>query len=99
MREDGVIANSDDPEATPRVLIVDDHHVLLEGLAAALRSCRYVVATTDADPPEEFVGLLESFQPDVVLLDLLARDDRRQWPGSDPRHHLGGRTSGGPDRV
>ncbi len=57
-----------------RVLLVDDHQVVLEGLASMLasQSDRVVIAaaTTDA---EEALRLAAERQPDVVLLDVRLR--------------------------
>ncbi|MDQ4068429.1 MAG: response regulator transcription factor [Actinomycetota bacterium] len=57
-----------------RVLLVDDHQVVLEGLASMLasQSDRVVIAaaTTDA---EEAIRLAAERQPDVVLLDVRLR--------------------------
>ncbi len=60
--------------APVRVLLVDDHQVVLEGLASMLasQSDRVVIAaaTTDA---EEALRLAAERQPDVVLLDVRLR--------------------------
>jgi DNA-binding NarL/FixJ family response regulator len=57
-----------------RLLLVDDHQVVLEGLASMLasQSDRVVIAaaTTDA---EEALRLAADRQPDVVLLDVRLR--------------------------
>ncbi len=51
-------------------MIVEDHHVLAQGLQAALETHGYSVTTTDADPPHELPRMLRDARPDVVLLDL-----------------------------
>jgi DNA-binding NarL/FixJ family response regulator len=57
-----------------RVLLVDDHQVVLEGLASMLasQSARVTIlgATTD---PEEATKLAGELEPDVVLLDVRLR--------------------------
>jgi DNA-binding NarL/FixJ family response regulator len=68
--KDSAIANPDEPGAAGTVLIVDDHHVLAQGLRVALESYGFSVVHTDADPPEQIPDLLRTVQPDVVLLDL-----------------------------
>ena len=78
---DGVIAKSDEAGGGRPVLIVDDHHVLSEGLAAALEREGLRVATTDADPPEDFPDFLATVAPQVVLLDL--------WLGANVGSGLG----------
>lgn len=66
-----VIANSDEWTDGPgRVVIIDDHYVLAQGLAAALEAYGFEVTHTDADPPHELPALLGRVRPHVVLLDL-----------------------------
>jgi DNA-binding NarL/FixJ family response regulator len=72
--QDSVIANSDEQERAGRVLIVDDHVVLAQGLASELEAHGFFVARTDADPPAEMPTLLREVRPDVVLLDLWLGD-------------------------
>jgi DNA-binding NarL/FixJ family response regulator len=55
---------------TLRVLIVDDHHVVREGLALLLDSVDDVVVAGQAASGEEAVRLAADLRPDVVLLDL-----------------------------
>jgi DNA-binding NarL/FixJ family response regulator len=53
-----------------RVLLADDHAIVLEGLRALLDGepgLRVVAATTDGS---EVVRLVEQHKPDVVVLDL-----------------------------
>lgn len=58
--------------ARPRLLLVDDHHLMLEGLRLELESEFEIVAMLDTGGPvaEECLRLL----PDVVLLDLSLPD-------------------------
>jgi DNA-binding NarL/FixJ family response regulator len=63
------------PETAPvRLLLVDDHQVVLEGLRSMLASQRARVdvrgATTD---PGEVIELVKELEPDVVLLDIRLR--------------------------
>jgi DNA-binding NarL/FixJ family response regulator len=81
VRHHGVIANLDEPGARGPLLIIDDHHVLSQGLKAAFEQEGFSVFTTDADPLEEFPALLARVAPRVVLLDL--------WLGSNVGSGLG----------
>ncbi len=70
-----VDATAVDPGRPPvRLLLVDDHQVVLEGLASMLASQRdrvaIAAATTSA---EEALSLAADRQPDVVLLDVRLR--------------------------
>src|SRR5438105_3899887 len=58
---------------TPRVLIVDDHALLAESLAVALRLRGFEdvdVATQDALDAEAVLEQVRRFGPEVVLIDL-----------------------------
>ena len=63
-------------EARPpvRLLLVDDHQVVLEGLASMLasQSDRVTIAASTTDP-DEALRLAAERQPDVVLLDVRLR--------------------------
>ncbi len=69
-----IVPTVESGHAPVRVLLVDDHQVVLEGLASMLasQSDRVVItaATTDA---EEAIRLAAERQPDVVLLDVRLR--------------------------
>ena len=69
-----IVPDVDDARPPVRLLLVDDHQVVLEGLASMLasQSERVVIAaaTTDAD---EALRLAAERQPDVVLLDVRLR--------------------------
>lgn len=60
-------------EGPSRVLIVEDHAMLAQGLGLVLRSEGYEIATAAADQIstlESVLGMAVDFRPDVVLLDL-----------------------------
>ena len=59
-------------EGTPiRVLIVDDHDMLCEGLAAFLNGFPDLVMVGEASSGVEGIRLCQELQPDVVLMDLV----------------------------
>ncbi|GIW06654.1 MAG: DNA-binding response regulator [Dehalococcoidia bacterium] len=53
-----------------RILIVDDHPVVREGLAGMLRTQPDFVVVAEASDGREAVDLADRYQPDVVLMDL-----------------------------
>ena len=55
---------------TTRVLIVDDHRILREGLRRVLAEAREIVFAGEASTGEEALAMIKSTRPDVVLLDL-----------------------------
>lgn len=73
----------------PKVLIIDDHRVFAEALAAALQAEPEVVCVGTAGDLDEAWPLVEEHRPDVVLMDAyLPRIDgiegtrriRQRWP-------------------
>jgi two-component system, NarL family, response regulator LiaR len=54
-----------------RVLIVDDHDMLREGLAAFLQGFPDLEMVGEASSGEEGVRLFEELKPDVILMDLV----------------------------
>ena len=55
---------------SPRVLVVDDHPLVVTGLGLALRARGWTVQTADGPDVEAVVALAREFRPDCVLLDL-----------------------------
>lgn len=53
-----------------RVLIVDDHPVVREGLVGMLAGHPNIDVVAEADNGAEAISLFRRFQPDVILLDL-----------------------------
>ncbi|MBW3576873.1 MAG: response regulator transcription factor [Actinobacteria bacterium] len=53
-----------------RVLVVDDHALFREGLAAILASLPDVVVVGSASDGTEAISAVEELQPDIVLMDL-----------------------------
>lgn len=60
----------DDTAATIRIVIVDDHHIVLEGLAALLDSVEGLQVAGEATSGEEAVTLAGALHPDVMLMDI-----------------------------
>lgn len=57
-----------------RLLIVDDHEMVREGLSLLLSEAEDIVIVGQASRGSEAVSLTESVKPDVVLLDLFLPD-------------------------
>lgn len=53
-----------------RLLIVDDHGMIREGLRALLANAPGIVVTGEAQDGHEAIALCRNLQPDVVLMDL-----------------------------
>jgi DNA-binding NarL/FixJ family response regulator len=58
------------PRPPIRVLIVDDHRIVLDGLSALLDSVDDIDVVGEADNGEEAVALADTAHPDVVLMDV-----------------------------
>jgi DNA-binding NarL/FixJ family response regulator len=58
------------PTSDIRVLIVDDHHIVLEGLAALLASVDGMTVVGEATSGERAIGIIDEVHPDVVLMDI-----------------------------
>ena len=72
--------------ATPRVLMADDHHLILDALGAMMKDDFEVQAV---DSCQAFLERVEGFKPDVAVLDVnmpggdgftTARKVRQLWP-------------------
>jgi DNA-binding NarL/FixJ family response regulator len=53
-----------------RVLVVDDHAVVREGIRAVLEDADDLEVVADASDGEEAIRLVESYSPNVVILDI-----------------------------
>src|SRR5215217_1415843 len=53
-----------------RILLVDDHNIVREGLIAMLATHPEIEVVAEASDGNEAVSMYESVKPDVVLLDL-----------------------------
>ncbi len=68
--EDAVLPKTN---ALPKLLLGDDHKIILDALAAMMRSEFEVLAV---DNSESFINAVEEFEPDVAILDV-------SMPGAD----------------
>lgn len=55
---------------TIRILIVDDHHIVRQGLVALLKTVPGFTVTAEAADGEQAVDLYRKHKPDVTLMDL-----------------------------
>ena len=53
-----------------RVLLVEDHLLVREGISALLRSLEGIDVVAEANNGREALGLIQTHQPDVVLMDI-----------------------------
>ena len=65
-----------DPPATgkKRLLLVDDHPILRQGLANVLNQQAHLCVCGEANDPAEALALAERLQPDLALVDLSLRN-------------------------
>ncbi|MGP4002669.1 response regulator [Streptomyces sp. 8N706] len=61
-------------EPTVRVLVVDDHPIVRDGVALALGSTSWITVSGYASSGREAIAAAERLRPDVVLLDLRLPD-------------------------
>jgi DNA-binding NarL/FixJ family response regulator len=57
-----------------RVLVVDDHHLVLEGLRAVLSTDPSIEVVGEAHTGREAVGCAELLRPDIILMDIRMPD-------------------------
>jgi DNA-binding NarL/FixJ family response regulator len=79
------------PEAVVRVLIVDDHAIVRQGLRALLEAEEDIEVTGEAGSVEEAIRRVGLDEPDLVLMDLqlpdgtgvdACREILSRWPGT-----------------
>jgi DNA-binding NarL/FixJ family response regulator len=58
-------------ETKTKVLIVDDHRLLRDGLAALLRGADDIEIVGSVPSGEEAISIFPSLQPDVILMDIM----------------------------
>ena len=85
------MTTSDGSEGPARVLIVDDHIVLAQALAVALRQEELKVEVALDVREEAILEVARQFGPDVVLLDLFLSPSRTSVPLIGPLTEMGGR--------
>lgn len=55
---------------TIRILVVDDHHIVRQGLAALLKTVPGFSVVAEASDGEQAVNVFSEYRPDVTLMDL-----------------------------
>jgi DNA-binding NarL/FixJ family response regulator len=71
MRRNGHDRRRDQPV---RVLLVDDHHLVIEGLRAVLSTDDDIVVVGDARTGREAIATARQLQPDIILMDIRIPD-------------------------
>ncbi len=54
-----------------KIILVDDHALLLEGIASLLKNIEYISIVGKASSGEEAINLVNELNPDVLLMDIL----------------------------
>ena len=54
-----------------KVLLVDDHTILRDGIAAILKNAEGIIVVGGLSSGEEAVNQFKEFDPDVILMDIL----------------------------
>lgn len=76
-------------DAALKVLVADDHPLILQGLRRSLEACDDIDVVGEAHSGTELLALVERRAPDVVLLDMrmpepdgleCVREIRKSWP-------------------
>jgi DNA-binding NarL/FixJ family response regulator len=67
---DGVTLNTEASAKPVRLLVVDDHHIVRQGLVALLATVPEMQVVAEASDGAEAVALYRQHQPDVTLMDL-----------------------------
>ena len=62
------------PQAPARVLVVDDHEVVREGLRVVLAATLDFECIGDGRNGSEAIALADEFQPDIIIMDLKMPD-------------------------
>ena len=64
-----------------KVLLVDDHKIVREGVRAYLHTLADIQVIAEADSGTAAIIAVEQYQPDVVLMDLEMPDKSAVLPG------------------
>jgi DNA-binding NarL/FixJ family response regulator len=56
-----------------RVLLVDDHAILREGIASILRTAEDIEVVGECSSGEEAINTFSDFKPDVILMDIMMK--------------------------
>ncbi|MGD1958494.1 MAG: response regulator transcription factor [Fulvivirga sp.] len=54
-----------------KVILVDDHALLLEGIASLLTNIEYISVVGKASSGEESINLANELNPDIILMDIV----------------------------
>ncbi len=54
-----------------KIILVDDHLLLLEGIASMLQNIEYIKIVGKASSGEEAINLVNELNPDIVLMDIV----------------------------
>ena len=68
-----------------RVVIIDDQHLVRQGIQALLALSSHVTVVAEADDGQTGLAAIEEHHPEVVLLDLRMPRMSRFRPSADPR--------------
>ena len=77
------------PAARWRVLLVDDHPIVREGLATRIEMEKDMVVSGMAETADQAIDLIQKAEPDIVVTDLslsgrpgleLIKEIRTSWP-------------------
>src|ERR687885_3014038 len=58
---------TEQPSALPKLLMADDHHLILDALGAIMKREFDVLAV---DTSQAFIAAIEEFKPDIAVLDV-----------------------------
>ena len=58
------------PDSSIRVLLVDDHPIVRDGIRALLAECQHILVSGEAVDGEDSLRQVESMSPDIVVMDI-----------------------------
>src|SRR5487761_1103185 len=63
-------AESQEHPSAIRIMVVEDHNVVRQGLVALLHTVPDFKVIAETDSSEQAIALFQKFQPDITLMDL-----------------------------